>query len=179
MTFSLNPTKCNCSTSRNRLLLFKHPSIDSPPHPAKRSITENFFKFRPSFMCAVAILKSFIINYIYNILQRTAHTIRYCKITKKSENQKENLTFHPANHCSSLPIILLYPPQSSFIPTQPDNPRFRSSNSQYFCLVFQSHSVRCTCRTSSEDTQQKFNLKKKGKHKWQKSTVQTPKSAAR
>ena len=93
MTFGLNPTKCNCSTSRNSLLLFKHPSIDSQPHPAKRSITENFFKFRSSFMCAVAILKSFIINYIYNILRRTAHTIRYCKNTKKPIIKKKKLHF--------------------------------------------------------------------------------------
>lgn len=130
-------------------------------------------------MCAVAILKLFIINYIYNICSKRQPLPAIANIRKFSETKTIFLHFTSANPHSSRPIIPLYPPQSSFIPTQPDNPRFRSFNSQYFCLVFQSHSVRCTCRTSSEDTQLLFNLKKKGKHKWQKSTVQTPKSAAR
>ena len=206
MTFSLNPTKCNCSTSRNRLLLFKHPSIDRPPHPAKRSITVNFFKFRSSFMRTIAIFKSFIINYIYYIHSEQPLLSAIANIRKFSENQ--TIFFFPppsthASHSPLSPIILPNPPLSRRKPTIPDSipstprtfaPSFKARaepSSLELCRAKETsygnagyrlskpYSVRCTCRISYENTQLKFNLKKKGKTQWQKFSVSTPKSAAR
>lgn len=74
-------------------------------HIAKMSMTKNFFKFRPSLMCAVAIFKLFIIKYIYYISQRTVFTIRYCKNTKKIETQKKKTSLFTFSNLSSSPLF--------------------------------------------------------------------------
>lgn len=99
-------------------IIFFHFNLT--PHPAKRSITVNFFKFRSSFMCTVAILKLFIFNYIYNISQRTAHTIRYCKNTKNLKITRKNVTFCL---CRTPLLPPHYPPKSTQILLYPDATR--------------------------------------------------------